>query len=136
MLQFQKKLKLLKIHLKVWNKTTFGNIFTELKDLEVKTKTLQQNIIQLGRTDETTHQEKHLTNQLEERRNQEEALWRQKFRINWLKEGERNTKFFHRSTIQHRMHNRITVIKNQMGERLEMQEAIMKELRNHFRDIL
>ena len=34
------------------------------------------------------------------------------------------------------MHNKITVIKNQTGERLEMEEAITEELCNHFRDIL
>ena len=114
--------------MKFWNKITFGNIFTEQKDLEEKMKKLQQNIIQEGRIPETAHEEQLLTTQLEERRNQEEALWRQKSRINWLKEGERNTKFFHCSTIQHRMHNRITVLKNQTGERLETQVAITKEL--------
>ena len=34
------------------------------------------------------------------------------------------------------MHNRITILKNQTGERLETKYAITKELHNHFRDIL
>ncbi len=42
--------------------------------------------------------------------NQEEIFWKQKSRVKWLKEGKRNTKFFHRSTIENRTHNRISSI--------------------------
>ena len=61
---------------------------------------------------------------MEERAKQEEILWRQKSCIRWLKEGERNTKFFHRSTIQRRMHNNIPFIKNTEGEKVEEHEEI------------
>eukprot|EP00253_Pinus_taeda_P014499 PITA_14499 len=47
---------------------------------------------------------------------QEEIFWRQKSRVQWLKEGERNTSFFHRSTIANRTHNRISSILNVKGE--------------------
>jgi len=46
---------------------------------------------------------------------QEETFWRQKSRVQWLKEGERNTRFFHRSTIENRSHNRISSIKDEGG---------------------
>jgi len=46
---------------------------------------------------------------------QEEIFWKQKSRVQWLKEGERNTKFFHRSTIANRTHNRISSIKDKDG---------------------
>ena len=68
---------------------------------------LQQKIITEGRMDSLAAQEQSLHDQLDERRKQEEILWKQKSRIKWLKEGEINTKLFHRSTIQRRMHNRI-----------------------------
>jgi hypothetical protein len=47
---------------------------------------------------------------------QEEIFWRQKSRVQWLKEGERNTRFFHRSTMANRAHNRISSIKDEEGE--------------------
>lgn len=43
--------------------------------------------------------------------NKEEKFWRQRSRINWLKDGDRNTKFFHLSTLKHRANNRIFGIK-------------------------
>lgn len=98
--------------------------------------TLQQTLIRDGRTEEQVHQEKILWNQIEAHRKQEEILWGQKSRIHWLKEGEKNTKFFHRTEIQRRMHNNITFINNQQGERLENHEDMEKEFKDYFQEIL
>eukprot|EP00253_Pinus_taeda_P006105 PITA_06105 len=136
MYQFQQKLKHLKQKLKIWNRTHFGNIQESKKKLEQQMKALQQTFILEGCTEEQIQQEQTLWNQIEERQKQEEILWRQKSRISWLKEGEKNTKFFHRSTIQRRMHNKITFVENQQGERVEDHEGMEKEFTGYFRDIL
>ena len=41
----------------------------------------------------------------------EEALWRQKFREMWLKEGDRNTRFFHQMANAYRRRNQLTRVK-------------------------
>ena len=136
MYKFQQKLKHLKQALKSWNHTHFGNIFDHQKELEQQMKSLQQSIILGGRTEEFAQQEQDLLSKIEARQHQEEILWRQKSRIKWLKEGEKNTKFFHRSTVKRRMHNNIAFINNRQGERLEQHEDMEKELKGHFQDIL
>lgn len=46
---------------------------------------------------------------------QEELLWYQKSREKWLEFGDRNTKYFHTSTIIRRKSNRIEALKNDAG---------------------
>ena len=115
MYKIQQKLKIIKTRLKHWNQHTFGNIFQSQQDLAAKMDALQQRLISSGCTEELDNQEKQLKNQIEEREIQEEMLWKQKSRIRWLKEGEKNTKLFHRSTIQRRMVNHISILRNEQG---------------------
>eukprot|EP00253_Pinus_taeda_P005215 PITA_05215 len=136
MYQFQQKLRHLKQAIKAWNKSKFGNILDARKNLEQNMCDLQQTIITEGRTDELANKEHSLWMELEARRLQEEILWKQKSRIRWLKEGEKNTKFFHRSTIQRRMHNNIAFINNNQGDRIEKHEDIEKAFRDHFQEAL
>eukprot|EP00253_Pinus_taeda_P028693 PITA_28693 len=52
-----------------------------------------------------------------------------------LKEGELNTKFFHRSTLDHRSNNRILELKNNAGEILKNHNDISALLSDHFKSI-
>ena len=88
---------------------TFGNIIQAQNALAQEMNKIQQTIIMEGRTETLSEQEKLLQIQIIEREKQEETLWKKKSRIRWL-EGERNTKFFHRTTIQRRMHKNINHI--------------------------
>eukprot|EP00253_Pinus_taeda_P017089 PITA_17089 len=133
---FQLKPKELKGKIKKWNKEEFGNILEEKQKLEGEMESLQQKIIIEGRTEESVREEGIILGNLEERRKQEEVLWRQKSRIKWLREGERNTKFFHQAMIQHRQRNRILSIKYQNGVRVVEQEGIEQVLVDHHKDIL
>lgn len=43
---------------------------------------------------------------------QEAKFWQQKSRNKWLKEGEQNTRNFHRSTLTQKKRNKITCFKD------------------------
>ncbi|XP_059074774.1 uncharacterized protein LOC131874863 [Cryptomeria japonica] len=59
--------------------------------------------------------EKFLLTEYEETLAREEIFWKKKARQNWLEFGDKNTKFFHNSTKQRRLVNRITKIKIESG---------------------
>eukprot|EP00253_Pinus_taeda_P009631 PITA_09631 len=133
---FQLKLKSLKGQIKRWNKEEFGNILEDKQKLEKEMEDIQQKIILEGRIEESVNKEGAILGRLEERRKQEEILWRQKSRIKWLREGERNTKFFHQAMIKHRQGNRILSIKNKNGVRVVEQNEIEQVLMEHHKEIL
>jgi len=132
----QQKLKKLRAHIHLWNHTTFGKIFKDKCALELELECIQKNIMDNGHTNTLKIKESTTQKKLNERCTQEETLWRQKSRIQWLKEGERNTAFFHRSTIQHRMTNRINAIKTDEGNHVRTQDEIESELVSHFHSLL
>eukprot|EP00253_Pinus_taeda_P022541 PITA_22541 len=133
---FQLKLKELKEKIKNWNKKEFGNIMKDKQNLEKEMEILQQKMILEGRTEESISKEGTILGNLEERRKQEEILWRQKSRIKWLREGEINTKFFHQAMIKHRQRNRILSIKDKNGNRVVEQAKIEQVLIDHHKEIL
>ncbi|XP_013583433.1 PREDICTED: uncharacterized protein LOC106292388 [Brassica oleracea var. oleracea] len=66
---------------------------------------------------------------------EDEIYWRQKRRALWLKEGDRNTKYFHAKTKQRRARNRITKLKNSMGAWVETEEEIEQVAVEYFENI-
>jgi exonuclease III len=135
MFKLYKKLKYIKQKLKEWNKEVFGNINQGKKSIEDRMRKLQELCIEEGYTEDRKKEEIQMTQEWEARCKQEETLWRQKSRIRWLKEGERNTKFFHRTTIARRSHNKILKIRDQDGIERESHQDIENTLVNHFQGI-
>eukprot|EP00253_Pinus_taeda_P012568 PITA_12568 len=120
---FQRKLKHLKGEIKSWNNSVFGNIFKAKENLNQDMKSIQQRMIAEGRSEELAQKEQSIENQILERDLQEETLWRQKSRVRWLKEGEKNIKLFHKTTVQRRMSNQISHINNEQGSKIETHEV-------------
>jgi hypothetical protein len=81
-------------------------------------------------------EEEELQAELEERKKKEEILWRQKSRVQWLKEGERNTKFFHRAMVHRRYINRITQLEDAQGNPIREHNQIVEELTNYYKELL
>jgi hypothetical protein len=134
MLCFQQRLKNFKQRLKLWNKKTFGNIFEAQQQLNEQMQLLQIQIRNQGITEELGGQEALISQKLDERRVQEEILWRQKSRVQWLQEGDRNTKFLHRSMIQRRHVNRISHIVTEEGQTLHSHNDL-EELVSFYQDL-
>lgn len=65
----------------------------------------------------------------------EEAFWKQRSRLLWIKLGDRNTGFFHATTKNRKRANTFYVIENKDGKFLFKEEEIAKIIVSYFDDI-
>jgi hypothetical protein len=90
-----------------WSKERFGSVSKELKELRLKLEELNlkdnnnNNFSEIQRT----------AARMDELLHREEIMWMQRSKISWLREGDRNTTFFHRKASARAKKNRITKLK-------------------------
>jgi cytidylate kinase len=61
---------------------------------------------------------KNVQNRMDELLYREELMWLQRSRIAWLKEGDRNTKFFHLKAVARARKNRIKRLRDDDDDRI------------------
>lgn len=111
-----------------WNKTSFGKIETMIQN----TKNNIENLRYLNPNVNTITKEIKLNEKnLEGFLCREDELRRQKSRELWLKEGDKNIRFFHAITTNKRRLNKIEILKNFKGSWLKKRENIGDELHNY-----
>ena len=65
----------------------------------------------------------------------EEMFWKQKSRVFWLREGDRNTKYFHALTKQRRARNKIIQLRDANGNVVQDEEGLVAIATSYFRQI-
>lgn len=100
------KTKSLTAALKNWNDNVFGNIFKRKRKLLNRLAGIQ-NCMDRGTNPFLLNLEAGIIKEYEELRDQEATFWHQKSRDQWLKDGDRNTKFCHLTTLIRRRRNKI-----------------------------
>jgi hypothetical protein len=117
--------------LRVWNRNSFSFTRTQIKELE---KTIEE-IQGKEPTQANLEHEAALYLELDVWLQSDELKWRQKFRELWLKEGDRNSRFFHLSTIIRQRRNTITEIKMEDRSWLNSREAIGRYFTDKFTEL-
>ncbi|KAK1304881.1 hypothetical protein QJS10_CPB11g01426 [Acorus calamus] len=111
-----KKLHHLKVVLKDWNKEIFGPIQDQLQQCKQKLERAQLKVLQFPQNLSFIREEASIKEDYLSFLHREELLLRQKSRQVWLKEGDRNTKYFYSSIKARASHNTIRKVKLENGE--------------------
>jgi hypothetical protein len=113
--------------LQSWSKKTVGSVSRRIENLRKKLAS-----INMDPNREQVQQNKHdIEKELDSLLEQEEIYWRQRSRISWLREGDRNTKFFHQKATWRAKKNKIERLKKEDGSVTKNKED-MEELTNSF----
>ncbi|XP_061349456.1 uncharacterized protein LOC133294726 [Gastrolobium bilobum] len=65
----------------------------------------------------------------------EELTWFQRSRSQWLKYGDRNTRFFHSSTVARRRHNRILTLKDENGTWIADPDSLVNMAVSYYKEL-
>ena len=112
--------------LKKWNKEVYCK--TRISEISNRLVEVQKDAV----SESNARLEAKLQGELEEWLRRNEMLWRQKSREMWLKDGDKNSKFFHLSTIIRRKKNSIDAIKDEGGSWLTCKKEIQRHIMEQF----
>lgn len=115
----------------MWNREIFGNIFRRKRRLEARLKGVKHALCD-RQSQALVDLERRLQLELEEVLYSESLLWLQKSRVSSLLDGDRNTKFFHLSTLIRRKKNHVHSLKLANGSWVEEEEAVKRIALEHF----
>lgn len=105
------KIKECKKHLGEWSCCSFGSL---KRQIELKRRQLHAAEADAQNGGDMLAV-RTLRNDLNSLLKKEEMMWRQRLRAVWLKEGDRNMKFFHGCASQRRRRNTINVLRDENG---------------------
>lgn len=106
-LRLAKKLKRLKVPLKKLNTSFFTNISVRVHNARQELEIAQQNAMEDSSNPLAIQSEENALQEYIKLSTFEESFYKEKSRIKWMKEGDKNTQFFHRTVKAHTARNKI-----------------------------
>lgn len=97
--------------LATWNKVHFGSVRKRILEAEQKLARLVQANSTNLRQAEHTITRREVDCWLE----REEKMWRQRYKITWLKDGDQNTRYFHNNASLRHKKNQIDQVQDEEG---------------------
>ncbi|CAA7030621.1 unnamed protein product [Microthlaspi erraticum] len=124
----------LKVKLRKWNKEVFGDIQTRKEKLLTEIKAIQA-LLESTQTDALLQREGELLREFYIVLEQEEVLWYQKSREKGITLGDRNTKYYHLTTVVRRRRNKIESLKDDEGHLVTQPRELEKLATDYYRKL-
>ncbi|XP_042962749.1 uncharacterized protein LOC122297028 [Carya illinoinensis] len=94
-----------------WNKRSFGNVQKELASAKDKLKGIEE----MDPNFQHTSLHKEAREEVQKWLERDELMWKQRSRVQWLKEGDRNSRFFHHKANARRKKNGFHQLQDECG---------------------
>jgi hypothetical protein len=127
----QNSLGALRRTLRSWSEKDFGSVKKQLKDMRRRLEFLRSGSLRKGPTMEECNVMKRISDLLA----REETMAKQRSRIRWLKEGDRNTSFFHAKAKERFRTNRIVSLKRPDGSLCSDQKELEVEANSFYKNL-
>ncbi|XP_021770438.1 uncharacterized protein LOC110734577 [Chenopodium quinoa] len=111
-----------------WAALTFGLVKKRIKKGEKRLSELKRGAMDAAKLEMCNS----LSNELDELYKLEESYWHARARVNELRDGDKNTKYFHHKASQRKAHNRIVKLKDDNGDWFENQVDIERLIEAYF----
>ena len=127
-----RKLKVLRSHLKVWNKEVLGNIdfLQKIAKVELHEWDLKAELRPL--TNMELRSRRDVRSLVWKLSRNKDRLWHQKSRMLWTRNGDKNTRFFHIMASRRQRNNMLDIVIVE-GVSLEVPVQIKQNVVRHFR---
>ena len=115
----------------MWNHNTFGYVLNTLQRSLRESKLAEES-------DEYRSNPRHiyeLRTRIEELKNREECMWKQRSRTKWLKEGDKNTRYFHCRANQRNKRNYIVGLEDDAGAWWENEGQMGGLIEDYFKSL-
>jgi hypothetical protein len=106
-------------NIKIWKFHTIKQVIHQKKVLMARIGGIQRSLQTSTNRPGLKRLEQRLQSQLSDILYKEELMWFQRSRAKWLKDGDRNTKYYHLKTLSRRRRNNVIMLKNDNGQWIE-----------------
>ncbi|KAL0435017.1 UNVERIFIED_CONTAM: hypothetical protein Sradi_0209600 [Sesamum radiatum] len=115
-----------------WDRASFGHVHNRVKELENQLAYLDKDPISA----EVGLHRRKLRRELEEILTREKIMWKQRGKAQWLKEGDKNTPFFHARASAQQRKNSISRLRNNEGGMVYVERGMTAKLSTEMNEAL
>ena len=117
-----------------WNRNHFGNIHQKKRRILARIHGTQK-ALSINPSSSLVCLENQLLGELETILDQERDLWLLKSRLNWMIHGDRNTSFYHVSTLSRRKRDHIAAVRDERKLWITKEREVMEHFRVGFQTL-